>query len=95
MRRLPTFLSKVKRYVEGKEVQAPPASIKLFSLLEGMKWAHLPVAGGLYDQHPQFVDEISIIFSERAKEQEKKRQQDERKQRASKSGGKGVAGRRR
>ncbi len=60
-----------------------------------MKWAHLPVAGGLYDQHPQFLDEISYIFSERNKYQEKKRKDDERKQKMSGGrGGRGVAGRR-
>lgn len=59
-----------------------------------MKWSHLPVAGGLYDQHPAFLEEISFIFSERNKFQEKKRKEDERKAKQN-GGGKGVAGRRR
>lgn len=61
--------------------------------MEGMKWAHLPVAGGLYDQHPQLLDEISFIFKERAKYQEKQRKEDERKNKANR-GRRGVAGRR-
>jgi hypothetical protein len=31
-----------------------------------MKWAHLPVAGGLYDQHPDLLDGFKIIFGIRA-----------------------------
>lgn len=31
-----------------------------------MKWAHLPVAGGLYDQHPKLMDEWDIIFEVKA-----------------------------
>lgn len=31
-----------------------------------MKWAHLPVAGGLYDQDPDLLDGFQIIFFERA-----------------------------
>lgn len=44
-----------------------------------MKWAHLPVAGGIYDQSPEFVDQVSYIIAERNKyqsaEQEKKQRQ--------------------
>lgn len=59
-----------------------------------MKWAHLPWAGGLYDQHPQFIEDVSYIFSERAKAQEKKQKEDERKAKANKPA-RGLAGRRR
>lgn len=44
-----------------------------------MKWSHLPVAGGLYDQHPQLLEEWEVIFSEVAayeSEQEAKREQE-------------------
>jgi hypothetical protein len=57
-----------------------------------MKWAHLPVAGGLLDQHPQFLEEIAYIFQERNayREREQKRREAEQRQ------GKGrVAGGRR
>lgn len=36
-----------------------------------MEWAHLPVAGGLYDQHPQLLDEWLIIFQVKAEEEAK------------------------
>lgn len=85
----------MRKYVEGKPIENPPTSIRLFSLMEGMKWAHLPVAGGLYDQHPEFLAEISHIFSERNKYQEKKRKEDERKQKSNSGRMPGVAGRRR
>jgi hypothetical protein len=35
----------------------------MFVLCEGMKWSHLPVAGGIYDQHPDLIDGFRIIFS--------------------------------
>lgn len=31
-----------------------------------MNWAHLPVAGGIYDQHPQLIDEWFVLFAEKA-----------------------------
>jgi len=40
-----------------------------------MKWNHLPVAGGIYDQHPRLLQEWSIIFAAKAeheKEEAKK-----------------------
>ena len=40
-----------------------------------MKWAHLPVAGGLYDQHPQLIDEWDVLF--RLDAEYTKRKQDE------------------
>lgn len=27
-----------------------------------MEWTHLPVAGGLYDQHPKLLDDWMVIF---------------------------------
>ena len=42
----------------------PYESIRLFALCQQMKWAHLPVAGGLYDQHPQLIEEWSYIFAQ-------------------------------
>lgn len=47
-----------------------------------MKWAHLPVAGGLYDQDPALLDGFQIIFHERAEaeaEAEAKRKSEEAK----------------
>jgi hypothetical protein len=49
----------------------------MFMLCEAMKWSHLPVAGGIYDQDPDLLDGFLIIFHERsehdAKEAEKNR----------------------
>lgn len=42
----------------------------MFALCEGMKWAHLPNAGGLYDQDPELLDGFRIIFYERSKHEE-------------------------
>lgn len=42
-----------------------------------MKWNHLPVEGGLYDQHPKLLEEFRYIFATRneyEREQEAKRE---------------------
>jgi hypothetical protein len=51
-----------------------------------MKWAHLPNEGGIYNQDPQFIDDIDIIFNiknayeaSQAKEQEKKMERQSRR----------------
>lgn len=43
-----------------------PESIRLFAICEAMKWSHLPIHGGIYDQSPQLMDEWVIIFERRA-----------------------------
>lgn len=44
-----------------------------------MKWNHLPVAGGIYDQHPRLLEEWRIIFSEKNKYERKEMAERERK----------------
>lgn len=46
-----------------------------------MEWAALPIQGGLYDQHPQLLDEWLVIFAAKGRyeEQERERQQRESK----------------
>lgn len=39
----------------------------MFSLCSSMKWAHLPNAGGLYDQDPVLLNKFKYIFSETSK----------------------------
>lgn len=58
-----------------------------------MKWNHLPVAGGLYDQHPKLLERWLYIFGKRAEQQEKERKEQERKTGGPK--GPRTAGRRR
>ena len=47
-----------------------------------MKWNHLPVAGGLYDQDPILLDQWAHLFElqaeERQKEAEKQKQEQKR-----------------
>lgn len=42
-------------------------------LLDATQWSHLPVAGGWYNQHPLFIDELMMIFDEKAKSERAKR----------------------
>lgn len=39
----------------------------MFALCQNMKWAHLPNAGGIYDQDPELMDAFFMIFGEMAK----------------------------
>lgn len=58
-----TLKEKIHDYIFGQNgVSNPPEIIRIFGLCENMKWAHLPVAGGLYAQSPDFIDGITLIF---------------------------------
>lgn len=57
---------KARKFVRGESVDNPPEAIRLFALCEAMKWNHLPVAGGLYDQHPSLLGAFMVIFEEKA-----------------------------
>lgn len=47
-----------------------------------MKWNHLPVAGGLYDQHPKLLEQWDYIFARRAEfeaEEDKRRESESKR----------------
>lgn len=53
-------------------------------ICEALRFGALPVFGGLYDQHPQLVDEWVIILQARAEheaKESKKREAEARRQR--------------
>ena len=56
-------------------------SLRLWAVCNAMKWNHLPVAGGIYDQHPEFLDDIMVVFDEKwkADKRESDRQKNESK----------------
>lgn len=69
----------------------------MFSLCENMKWSHLPVAGGIYDQHPDLIEQWRYIFAKRNEHEHKEHEKREREMRSKKAaagGGRRVAGRR-
>ena len=49
-----------------------------------MKWNHLPVAGGLYDQDPQLLDEWGHLFELQAEERKRQQEQQERESKKTK-----------
>lgn len=59
---------------------------------DSFNWRHLPVAGGVYDQHPEFLEAAMMLHEVRGKYEEKKRAEQERKQKADM--GKGRKGKR-
>lgn len=48
-------------------------------ICEAMNWCHLPVAGGLYDQHPELLNQWLQIWSAKHEVDEAKRRQQENK----------------
>ena len=50
-----------------------PESIRLYVLAHHLNFNHLPVAGGLYDQHPKLIDQWTdiarLVNSEQEREQ--------------------------
>jgi hypothetical protein len=62
-----------------------------------MKWTHLPVDGGLYDQDPDLLDKFEYMMRmiseqearERAEQEEKDRKENAKTSRASNRGGRG------
>jgi hypothetical protein len=61
-----------------------------------MKWTHLPNAGGIYDQHPKFMDDLVRIsqIEARAEAAKQKKQQAEQNRKRP-AAGRRSAGRRR
>jgi len=45
-----------------------------------MKWAHLPMAGGLFDQKPELLDRFMYIFAA-VNEEQKRRDAEEKAKR--------------
>ncbi len=45
-----------------------------------MKWSHLPCGGGIYDQHPQLLDEWLVIMQVDGESEAKRQQKLEREQ---------------
>jgi len=83
-----TFRSQVDSFVNGRPIEGRVHSaISMFVFLEGIKWSTLPVAGGLYDQHPDFVKKMHYMKQEVYKHEaheaaERKRKEDSKKPRA-------------
>lgn len=67
-----TFRSQVDSFVTGHPIEGRVHSaISMFVFMEGIKWSTLPVAGGLYDQHPDFILKMNYI-KQMVYEQERK-----------------------
>lgn len=59
----------------------------MFALCDNMKWAHLPCAGGLLDQDPDFLDKMKIIFGLRNSIQAEEQRKREAEANKAKGGG--------
>lgn len=68
----------------GGTIEWAYESLRLFLWCAGTKWAHLPVAGGIYDQHPRLIDEWGVLFAIQA-EHDRKEQSRQKQEMASKS----------
>lgn len=63
--------------------------------MDHLRWAHLPLPGGLYDQDPEFLEQLRYIFTERDKQREKEEKERESRQKNQQLGRSRVAGGRR
>lgn len=66
----------------------------MVGLCQNMEWRHLPLAGGLLDQTPDFIEACYVYFDEKNKEEARKAKEEERKREADKRMGQ-MKGRRR
>lgn len=51
----------------------------MFQICNAMNWAHLPVAGGIYAQHPDFLEKMMIIWTEQSKYEDQKKNEEKNK----------------
>lgn len=76
-----TFRSQVDSFVNGRPIEGRVVSaISMFVFLEGIRWSVLPVAGGLYDQHPDFVRKMHYMKQEVYKQQAREEAERRRKE---------------
>jgi len=54
-------------------------------MCQALEWNHLPVAGGLYDQHPKLIDEWEILFAAVAKHEKQEQARKDAEAAATKS----------
>ena len=54
-----------ERWAEGKSIEGIPVpeSLRLYVFCKSIRFTHLPVPGGLYDQNPQLMDEWDLIMA--------------------------------
>lgn len=50
----------------GKSIPWVPESLRLYVFCKGIKFTHLPVDGGLYDQHPDLIEQWEVIMEAEA-----------------------------
>jgi hypothetical protein len=74
----------VDAFINDRPLQYVPEALKLWVLFKSLGETALPVAGGLYDQHPKLIDSWFYIAQETAKKdsaQAKKRDAEARRAR--------------
>lgn len=75
--------------MRGREMRGTvPEAIRLYVFCENTNWSHLPLAGGIYDQHPRLIDQLEMIFRrvnrKRAEDQDKAKREAEASRRRGK-----------
>lgn len=66
--------------MRGREIESPVPLLRLLAVADAMEFKHLPVMGGIYDQHPEFVEGMMGLLSERSKWEREKQKREEDKQ---------------
>ena len=68
--------------------------LRLLAMCDAVDWKHLPVLGGLYDQHPDFWEAAMKLFETRSKYEEEKRRKEENESKRKQGHPSGRRGRR-
>lgn len=73
------FLQQVREFANGRPVENAHGAITMFSICARMKWNHLPIPGGIYDQDPELIRRWRIIWDaqddvQRAEQAKQKRE---------------------
>jgi hypothetical protein len=68
--------------VRGRDVEKPVALLRVLAVADAMEFKHLPVMGGLYDQHPDFIEGVMLLLQARGRyEREKQKKQEDQSKR--------------
>lgn len=77
------FREQAERFARGDLIDNPHGAIVMYARCAARKWAHLPVAGGMYDQDPELLRYWDMIDDAIARHEKARRKQEENKAKAS------------
>lgn len=71
----------IESWAHGRRISEVPESLRLYQLCKATKFSVFPWAGGMYDQHPDLIDEWTIIIEAEVRVQNREMEQQRRQAR--------------